>query len=284
MLSPAAARDKAASLVELARKQGRRRRRRRLCRRTVAGRQRSPRRAGGCPSQRGRGNRPSGVRRAAATRPSPRPTCRRMRWRRWSIGRWRWPPRRPRTNIAGLAPEETAVPRRAGRPRPRRWRRSRSRRAQGSERWPRKMRRASVEGVTNSNGASASASASIFAIATSHGFSGATRATGYSNSASVVAGEARRDAARLCLAFGPASGRSGGAGGDRRPRRRARGRASQSGQHQAGRDAGAVRPARRDHLARPFRRGDQRIGDCPPGELPARRARNPGLRARRHHP
>jgi PmbA protein len=46
-----------------------------------------------------------------------------------------------------------------------------------------------VQGVTNSNGSSASASASIFAIATSHGFSGSTRATGYSNSASVVAGE-----------------------------------------------------------------------------------------------
>jgi PmbA protein len=47
----------------------------------------------------------------------------------------------------------------------------------------------SVEGVTNSNGGSASASASIFAIATSHGFSGVSRASGYSNSASVVAGE-----------------------------------------------------------------------------------------------
>ncbi len=47
----------------------------------------------------------------------------------------------------------------------------------------------SVAGVTNSNGASASASASIFAFATSHGFTGATRATGYSNSAGVVAGE-----------------------------------------------------------------------------------------------
>jgi len=46
-----------------------------------------------------------------------------------------------------------------------------------------------IEGVTNSNGGSASASASIFAFATSHGFSGSTRATGYSNSASVVAGE-----------------------------------------------------------------------------------------------
>jgi len=46
-----------------------------------------------------------------------------------------------------------------------------------------------VPGVTNSNGGSASASASIFAFATSLGFAGATRATGYSNSASVVAGE-----------------------------------------------------------------------------------------------
>ncbi|WP_324806732.1 metallopeptidase TldD-related protein [Sphingomonas sp. LY29] len=46
-----------------------------------------------------------------------------------------------------------------------------------------------VPGVTNSNGGSASASASTFAIATSHGFAAATRATGYGNSASVVAGE-----------------------------------------------------------------------------------------------
>ena len=43
--------------------------------------------------------------------------------------------------------------------------------------------------VTNSGGAGASASASTFAIATSHGFCGATRATGYSNSVSVIAGE-----------------------------------------------------------------------------------------------
>lgn len=46
----------------------------------------------------------------------------------------------------------------------------------------------SLAGVTNSNGASATASASIFAIVTSDGFAGSTRATGYSNSASVVAG------------------------------------------------------------------------------------------------
>jgi PmbA protein len=46
-----------------------------------------------------------------------------------------------------------------------------------------------VRGVTNSGGAGSSASASIFSIATSDGFSGATHATGYSNSVSVVAGE-----------------------------------------------------------------------------------------------
>ena len=46
-----------------------------------------------------------------------------------------------------------------------------------------------IKGITNSGGAGASASSSTFAIATSHGFAGATRATGYSNSASVVAGE-----------------------------------------------------------------------------------------------
>lgn len=53
-----------------------------------------------------------------------------------------------------------------------------------------------IDGVTNSNGGSASASASTFALATSHGFSGATRASGHSGSASVVAGEGaamRRD-------------------------------------------------------------------------------------------
>ena len=45
----------------------------------------------------------------------------------------------------------------------------------------------SVAGITNSNGGGASATASTFALATSHGFVGATRATGYSCSASVVA-------------------------------------------------------------------------------------------------
>jgi PmbA protein len=46
-----------------------------------------------------------------------------------------------------------------------------------------------VKGITNSNGGSASASASTIAMATSHGFSGAYRASGHSCSASVIAGE-----------------------------------------------------------------------------------------------
>ena len=46
-----------------------------------------------------------------------------------------------------------------------------------------------VPGVTNSNGASAGASASILALATSGGFSGAHRSGGHSVSAAVIAGE-----------------------------------------------------------------------------------------------
>ena len=46
-----------------------------------------------------------------------------------------------------------------------------------------------VPGVTNSTGGSASASASSVALATSAGFAGAYRATGYSCSAGVIAGE-----------------------------------------------------------------------------------------------
>ena len=46
-----------------------------------------------------------------------------------------------------------------------------------------------------------------------------------------------------------------------RARRRAGGGPAQSGQcPKPGQDAGAVRSARRRHFARPFRRGDQRIG------------------------
>ena len=46
-----------------------------------------------------------------------------------------------------------------------------------------------VPGVTNSSGGSASASASTFALATSAGFAGASRSSGYSCSAGVIAGE-----------------------------------------------------------------------------------------------
>ena len=46
-----------------------------------------------------------------------------------------------------------------------------------------------VHGVTNSGGASAGASATVLALATSGGFAGAYRTTGYSCSAAVVAGE-----------------------------------------------------------------------------------------------
>ena len=46
-----------------------------------------------------------------------------------------------------------------------------------------------VPGVTNSDGASASAGTSVFALATSHGFAGGYRGSSHSISASVVAGE-----------------------------------------------------------------------------------------------
>jgi PmbA protein len=46
-----------------------------------------------------------------------------------------------------------------------------------------------VKGVTNSEGAGASAGRSIFALATSHGFAGVSNSSGYGLSASVLAGE-----------------------------------------------------------------------------------------------
>ena len=46
-----------------------------------------------------------------------------------------------------------------------------------------------ISGVTNSGGTSASASATIVALATSDGFSGAYRTSGHSNAAGVIAGE-----------------------------------------------------------------------------------------------
>jgi len=46
-----------------------------------------------------------------------------------------------------------------------------------------------VEGVTNSEGGGAAASESVWALATSHGFAGSYATTGFSVSASVIAGE-----------------------------------------------------------------------------------------------
>ncbi len=46
-----------------------------------------------------------------------------------------------------------------------------------------------VQGVTNSEGAGASAGRSIFALATSHGFTGVNQSSGYGVSASVLAGD-----------------------------------------------------------------------------------------------
>lgn len=53
-----------------------------------------------------------------------------------------------------------------------------------------------VAGVTNSEGAGASASRSVWALATSHGFTGSFSATAYSVSASVLAGDVARGMAR----------------------------------------------------------------------------------------
>ena len=52
----------------------------------------------------------------------------------------------------------------------------------------------------------------------------------------------------------------------------------------AGRHAGAVRPKRSQPRCSAISSPPSRIGDCPAGKLPARCARKPGLRARRHHP
>ena len=51
------------------------------------------------------------------------------------------------------------------------------------------MQRGLLQGVTNSEGGGASAGRTIVALATSHGFSGAYSTSGYSVSASVIAGE-----------------------------------------------------------------------------------------------
>ena len=115
-----------------------------------------------------------------------------------------------------------------------------------------------VEGVTNSSGAGASASGSTVA----HGhFERFLRRL--SRHRPQLLGQRRRrhrigHGARLCLAQRALRRRSGRCRRDRPARRRARGRAAQSGQGRGGQDAGAVRPARRHHLARPFHQRDHR--------------------------
>ena len=189
MLSPAAARDKAASLVDLARRQGA------DAADAVYVGERSQGvsvRLGALEDVNRSEGEEIGLRVFLGRRNATIAFVRlvdRLRWRRWSSARWRWRAEAPEDQFAGLAPEQLLFRGEpadldlddGGDPDPAELK-LRALAAEDAAR--------SVEGVTNSNGASASASASIFAIATSDGFAGVTRATGYSNSASVVAGEA----------------------------------------------------------------------------------------------
>jgi PmbA protein len=87
-----------------------------------------------------------------------------------------------------------------------------------------------VRGVTNSEGAGASAGRSVFALSTSHGFSGAYGATSRSLSASVIAGEGanmQRDYAWRSARYGadlPSPGEIGTMAGTRAVRRLAPGK------------------------------------------------------------
>ena len=86
-----------------------------------------------------------------------------------------------------------------------------------------------VPGVNNSEGASAGYGRTEALLVTSAGFAGRMVRTSHSVSATALAGAGHRDAARLRLSFGGASGRSGRPGGDRPQRRGAGDRAAQSG-------------------------------------------------------
>ena len=74
-----------------------------------------------------------------------------------------------------------------------------------------------VAGVTNSEGAGASAGRTVIALATSHGFARGYSTSGYGGSASVIAGAGGGDAARLCQPQRPPFRRSRRARGDRPP-------------------------------------------------------------------
>ena len=117
--------------------------------------------------------------------------------------------------------------------------------------------------------------ASVWALATSHGFAGGYAATSYGISASVLAGEGGGDGARLCLSHAPgisphledAATRSAAAPASARSR----------GSIPAGVPSGAMPvvfdPRVGVEPARPSGRRDRRPGDHAQDQLPARRAR-----------
>ena len=73
---------------------------------SVAG---APRRARAGQSLRRRGDWPAPVPRPELGDASLRPILATRRWRRWSIGRWRWPRRRPRTNMPASRPSTCSI-------------------------------------------------------------------------------------------------------------------------------------------------------------------------------
>ena len=129
-----------------------------------------------------------------------------------------------------------------------------------------------VKGVTNSEGGNASAGRGLFALVTSHGFSGAYATTSHGLSASVVAGEGCGHAARLCLALGPPRRGPADGGGYRHAGRAARRRKAEPRHAQKRADAGGVRPARRRHPGGPPHRRHFRHRHRAARQLPARPA------------
>ena len=141
-----------------------------------------------------------------------------------------------------------------------------------------------VTGVTNSEGAGASAGRGLFALATSHGFAGAYGSTSHSLSASVVAGEGsgmQRDYAWRTARHGEdvaASRRN-------RPacRREAAVARLNPGKLKSGPLPVVFDPRVGGTLDRPSGRRHVGLGDCPARELPARPARTSLVRSRRGH-
>jgi PmbA protein len=123
----------------------------------------------------------------------------------WPAARWPWPASAPET-MRACARRRTAAAGAARRSGPDRRRRTHPQQLRAAAEEAEDAARA-VAGVTNSEGGSAGSGGAVMALATSHGFAGAYAATSGSLSASVVAGEAERRAARLCRAPGPSSRR-----------------------------------------------------------------------------